>query len=171
MRACKSCSFFLSYFGRCSNNQTKLVRECSFPWLATNLKAKGKPVAGGQLTATREIAGIRVGFMGLVESEWIDTLPDLPEDLVYVAVRGGILKTKKWMAETVFIFDWHFGVIVSLQGTRTFKSARRRRRLSSEALGAILSLPSPTCARHDAKQNNQPTNQPTKKGRGIQRAG
>ena len=27
--------------------------------------------------------GVRVGFMGLVEPEWIDTLPDPPESMEY----------------------------------------------------------------------------------------
>lgn len=62
----------------------KLSHQCQFPWLLTNiLDGEGKPPANGLQYLVLERNGVRIGFMGLAEKEWIDTLPDPPESIRY----------------------------------------------------------------------------------------
>ena len=39
--------------------------------------------ARGKRKVVLDIQGVTVGFMGLAEKDWIDTLPDPPEDIQY----------------------------------------------------------------------------------------
>lgn len=58
--------------------------NCAFPWLLANVvdKASGKPLAGAAPTHVIEKGGVKVGFVGLAEREWIATLALVPEDSV-----------------------------------------------------------------------------------------
>ena len=58
--------------------------NCTFPWLLANVvdKASGKPLAGAAPTHVLEKGGVKVGFVGLAEREWIATLALVPEDSV-----------------------------------------------------------------------------------------
>ncbi len=49
---------------------------CTFPWLATNMRdSKGVCYGGSKdFVVTTLPNGVRVGFLGLIESEWISTL-------------------------------------------------------------------------------------------------
>ncbi|PNW85315.1 hypothetical protein CHLRE_03g180600v5 [Chlamydomonas reinhardtii] len=57
-------------------NLLKLNSQCKFPWLMANVldRATGKPYANAAGTWTTEWNGIKVGVVGLVEEEWLDTL-------------------------------------------------------------------------------------------------
>ncbi|XP_005099801.1 mannosylglucosyl-3-phosphoglycerate phosphatase [Aplysia californica] len=75
--------------------------QCKFPWLLSNVKdmVNNEPLARGETYLMIEHAGIKIGIIGLVEEEWIDTLSTLdPEDMTFIdfveAGRnlGGILR-------------------------------------------------------------------------------
>jgi 5'-nucleotidase len=65
-----------------------LTKICEFPWLCANVEdpslGEGVSIAGLQkglvLTASN---GVKIGVVGLVEKEWLDTINGLPEGLVY----------------------------------------------------------------------------------------
>jgi 5'-nucleotidase len=51
--------------------------ECAdFPWLLSNVvdAVTGQPLADGKRSLVIEFQGWRVGLMGLIEIEWLDTL-------------------------------------------------------------------------------------------------
>ncbi|KAI9274933.1 Metallo-dependent phosphatase-like protein [Helicostylum pulchrum] len=62
----------------------KLIGQTNFPWLLSN-------VLNGEDTAHEiiqrylivEHVGLRIGFIGLVEKEWIQTIPSFPPELTY----------------------------------------------------------------------------------------
>jgi len=55
------------------------------PWLCSNCDDKhtGEPLGGGERTHVLERGGLRIGFMGLIEGDWITTLAMDTSDLVY----------------------------------------------------------------------------------------
>jgi len=64
-----------------------LVSKCNFPWLMANVldKETGKPYANAKATHMMDWNGIKVGFAGLVEQEWLDTLGAVnPNDVEYI---------------------------------------------------------------------------------------
>ncbi|KAJ1956269.1 hypothetical protein EC988_001439 [Linderina pennispora] len=63
-----------------------LVQRNNFPWVISNLTDKdtGGPAATGSVThLVKEVGGMRVGIIGIVEKEWLDTLPCLPPTFQY----------------------------------------------------------------------------------------
>jgi 5'-nucleotidase len=52
------------------------TRECIFPWLLSNVVdvLSGEPLANGKRFVVLDWEGHRVGIMGLIEKEWLDTL-------------------------------------------------------------------------------------------------
>ncbi|KAH8596773.1 5'-nucleotidase [Bisporella sp. PMI_857] len=65
-----------------------LAGQCKFPWLLANVldPALGKDVPLGNATKTVILTssnGIKVGVIGLVEREWLDTINSLPPGLIY----------------------------------------------------------------------------------------
>lgn len=65
----------------------EVVQKTSFPWLLSNVidNLTNKPLADGQESCIVEWSGYKVGIMGLVEEEWIETLATLdPEDVTYL---------------------------------------------------------------------------------------
>eukprot|EP00698_Gefionella_okellyi_P023220 TRINITY_DN785_c0_g1_i4.p1 TRINITY_DN785_c0_g1~~TRINITY_DN785_c0_g1_i4.p1 ORF type:complete len:450 (+),score=111.83 TRINITY_DN785_c0_g1_i4:389-1738(+) len=54
----------------------KLVKCSDFPWLLSNVYEKGttKPLGGGIRKLSIHHQGHKIGLMGLVEAEWLDTL-------------------------------------------------------------------------------------------------
>ncbi|CAG5129813.1 unnamed protein product [Candidula unifasciata] len=63
-----------------------MAEQCKFPWLLSNVNdmVNNEPLAQGQTHAIIEHAGIKIGIMGLVEKEWIDTLSTLdPADVLF----------------------------------------------------------------------------------------
>ncbi|ETI23520.1 hypothetical protein G647_05322 [Cladophialophora carrionii CBS 160.54] len=70
-----------------------LAQKCDFPWLLANVLDPqhgpdvplGKALKTVMLTASN---GIKIGVIGLVEREWLDTINSLPPDLVYKSVSA-----------------------------------------------------------------------------------
>ncbi|KAK9369392.1 Metallo-dependent phosphatase-like protein [Lipomyces kononenkoae] len=60
-----------------------LKRQCDFPWMIANVLVEGSPIAEGVEFVIKEVSGIRIGFVGLVEKEWLETINSLPQDVVY----------------------------------------------------------------------------------------
>ena len=60
------------------------MAQTSFPWLMSNVvdNESGKQLAGGGVTHTVDWGGRKVGLVGLVESEWLDTLATINTDQV-----------------------------------------------------------------------------------------
>lgn len=65
----------------------KWVEMCKFPWLMSNVidNETGRPLGNGKISHIMNHNGCRVGLMGLVEKEWLDTLPTIdPNEVTYV---------------------------------------------------------------------------------------
>ena len=62
----------------------KLRSKCTFPWFISNVKVKatGKQLADGEISQifTHPETGLKIGLMGLVESEWMATLATVEEE-------------------------------------------------------------------------------------------
>lgn len=57
---------------------------CNFPWLLSNMVGRQNKIpARGIRTHIMERHGLKIGFMGLAEQDWIATLSDPPEDIQY----------------------------------------------------------------------------------------
>ncbi|EEA05823.1 5'-nucleotidase and phosphodiesterase protein, putative [Cryptosporidium muris RN66] len=59
-----------------------LTGSCNFPWLISNVydAYTGEPLANGRSYRLFEWQGRRIGIMGLVERDWLKTLPTIVED-------------------------------------------------------------------------------------------
>ncbi|GLC44357.1 hypothetical protein PLESTB_000478100 [Pleodorina starrii] len=57
-------------------NLKKLNAKCNFPWLMANVLERGAdvPYGGADKTWMKDWNGIKVGIVGLVEEEWLETL-------------------------------------------------------------------------------------------------
>ncbi|XP_059158773.1 mannosylglucosyl-3-phosphoglycerate phosphatase-like [Physella acuta] len=70
------------------------AEQCKFPWLLSNVKdmVNNEPLARGETYVMLEHAGIKIGIIGLVEEEWIDTLSTLdPDDVTFIDfVEAGV---------------------------------------------------------------------------------
>jgi len=63
-----------------------LVEKTEFPWLMSNVidNETGRPLADGKVHHTIEWEGRKIGLIGLVEKEWLDTLATInPEEVDY----------------------------------------------------------------------------------------
>ncbi|CAG8461109.1 11978_t:CDS:2, partial [Acaulospora morrowiae] len=62
-----------------------LVGMTKFPWLLSNVldQESGEPAAGGKRWHILEKGGLKLGIIGLVEKEWLETIPGLPKTLQY----------------------------------------------------------------------------------------
>lgn len=70
-----------------------LAGQCNFPWLLANVldPALGEDVPLGNAKKTLIVTssnGIRIGIIGLVEREWLDTINSLPPNLEYKSVSA-----------------------------------------------------------------------------------
>ncbi|KAL2419839.1 hypothetical protein ABEF95_006303 [Exophiala dermatitidis] len=68
-----------------------LASQCKFPWLLANVldPALGDDVPLGNAKKTVMLTssnGVKVGVIGLVEREWLDTINSLPPNLIYKSV-------------------------------------------------------------------------------------
>ncbi|RKP26244.1 Metallo-dependent phosphatase-like protein, partial [Syncephalis pseudoplumigaleata] len=63
----------------------KLAGLCNFPWLLSNVfdSSTKAPLANGKEYVVVERAGIKIGVIGLVEREWLQTISDLPPTVEY----------------------------------------------------------------------------------------
>ncbi|KAJ2686706.1 hypothetical protein IWW39_003454 [Coemansia spiralis] len=63
-----------------------LIKRNNFPWVITNLtdRETGGPAARNSVGyLVKQVGGIRVGIIGIIEKEWLDTLPCLPPTFEY----------------------------------------------------------------------------------------
>ncbi|GBC00114.1 hypothetical protein RclHR1_03750013 [Rhizophagus clarus] len=62
-----------------------LVRETNFPWLLSNVldSESGNPFANGKKFHIMEKNDLKLGIIGLVEKDWLETIPGLPPTLQY----------------------------------------------------------------------------------------
>ncbi|KAJ2745135.1 hypothetical protein GGI20_002397 [Coemansia sp. BCRC 34301] len=63
-----------------------LIQRNNFPWVITNLtdRETGGPAARNSVSyLVKQVSGIRVGIIGIIEKEWLDTLPCLPPTFEY----------------------------------------------------------------------------------------
>ncbi|KAI1622919.1 5'-nucleotidase [Exophiala viscosa] len=70
-----------------------LASQCDFPWLLANVTDPqlGEDVPLGNALKTTILTasnGIKIGLVGLVEREWLDTINSLPPNLVYKSVSA-----------------------------------------------------------------------------------
>ncbi|KAG0643879.1 Metallo-dependent phosphatase-like protein [Tuber brumale] len=70
-----------------------LAKQCEFPWLCANVEdpALGEGVSIGGLPKTVMLEssnGLKVGVIGLVEREWLDTINSLPPNLKYTSASS-----------------------------------------------------------------------------------
>ncbi|XP_041377025.1 mannosylglucosyl-3-phosphoglycerate phosphatase-like [Gigantopelta aegis] len=65
----------------------EVAKSTTFPWLLSNVQdnLSQEPLALGEVTQMLEWNGIKIGLVGLVEEEWIETLATLdPDDVTYI---------------------------------------------------------------------------------------
>eukprot|EP00095_Tigriopus_kingsejongensis_P003160 maker-scaffold791_size96783-snap-gene-0.28 protein:Tk03160 transcript:maker-scaffold791_size96783-snap-gene-0.28-mRNA-1 annotation:"5 -nucleotidase" len=65
---------------------TEHMEKTSFPWLISNVvdNETGRPLADGLVTHVMDWCGRKIGLMGLVENEWLDTLATInPEEVTF----------------------------------------------------------------------------------------
>lgn len=70
-----------------------LASQCNFPWLLANVldPALGENVPLGNALRTTMLTasnGMKVGIIGLVEREWLDTINSLPPNLKYLSASA-----------------------------------------------------------------------------------
>ncbi|CAG5057560.1 unnamed protein product [Parnassius apollo] len=64
-----------------------LVAQCNFPWLMSNVidNETGRPLGDGKITHALLCNGHKIGLIGLVEQEWLDTLATInPEEVTFI---------------------------------------------------------------------------------------
>ncbi|XP_060807227.1 snake venom 5'-nucleotidase isoform X1 [Amyelois transitella] len=64
-----------------------LVAQCNFPWLMSNVidNETGRPLGDGKITHALMCNGHKIGLIGLVEQEWLDTLATInPEEVTFI---------------------------------------------------------------------------------------
>jgi 2',3'-cyclic-nucleotide 2'-phosphodiesterase (5'-nucleotidase family) len=72
-----------------------LAKRCKFPWLCANVldPALGEDVPLGNCRRTVMLEasnGIKIGVVGVVEREWLDTINTLPPNLKYVSASATV---------------------------------------------------------------------------------
>ncbi|KAL1115309.1 hypothetical protein AAG570_007340 [Ranatra chinensis] len=63
------------------------VAETNFPWLMSNVidNETGRPLGDGKITHVVDWAGKRIGLVGLVEQEWLETLATInPSEVTFI---------------------------------------------------------------------------------------
>lgn len=67
---------------------TEHIKNTNFPWLMSNVidNETGRPLGSGKSTHIIKHNNIKIGLMGLVEKEWLDTLPTIdPKEVTYTS--------------------------------------------------------------------------------------
>lgn len=65
----------------------KWVEKTTFPWLMSNVidNETGRPLGNGKITHIINHGDVKVGLIGLVEKEWLDTIPTIdPNEVTFV---------------------------------------------------------------------------------------
>lgn len=66
---------------------TDLIKKTEFPWLMSNVvdNETGRPLGGGKITHFLYHNQTTIGLIGLVEKEWLETLPTIdPKEVTYI---------------------------------------------------------------------------------------
>ncbi|KAK7868782.1 hypothetical protein R5R35_003628 [Gryllus longicercus] len=66
---------------------SELTAQTNFPWLMSNVidQETGRPLGDGRITHVVDWNGKRLGLIGLVEQEWLDTLSNInPEEVTFL---------------------------------------------------------------------------------------
>ena len=66
---------------------SQLVENCTFPWLMSNVidNETGEQLGNGKTYCVFERNNKKIGVIGLVEREWLETLPTIdPEELTFL---------------------------------------------------------------------------------------
>ncbi|CAG8448731.1 2166_t:CDS:2 [Diversispora eburnea] len=94
----------------------KLVDATTFPWLLSNVldSESGNPVAGGKKIYILEKGGLKLGILGLVEKEWLETIPGLPSTLQY----QDFLKVGKELASQLRDPPYSVDLVIALTHSR-----------------------------------------------------
>lgn len=75
-----------------------LAKKCNFPWLCSNVEdpalGEGVSLAGVEKTKILESGGRKVGVIGVVEKEWLETVNSLPPGLKFIEPVDAV---KKWV--------------------------------------------------------------------------
>eukprot|EP00731_Ephydatia_muelleri_P026836 Em0018g936a len=82
----------------------KVSQQTSFPWLMSNVldRRTNRPLAEGKRYIVLDWKGTKVGLMGLVEWEWLDTLANLgQEDVVFTDFVDVALELVKELKQQV----------------------------------------------------------------------
>ncbi|GFZ51509.1 hypothetical protein JCM24511_09276 [Saitozyma sp. JCM 24511] len=76
---------------------TKLLESTTFPWLLSNIvdSSTGRTPAPLRRCWITERCGVRIGIIGLVEEDWIATIPSWPETFKYRPMKETALELSK----------------------------------------------------------------------------
>lgn len=62
----------------------KIIEKCNFPWLLSNITDKqGQPLAGTKKSLLLDHKGHKIGFIGLAERDWLDSLSFDKSNVLY----------------------------------------------------------------------------------------
>ncbi|KAF8969879.1 Metallo-dependent phosphatase [Flammula alnicola] len=80
---------------------SKLIEDTNFPWLLSNIvdSTTSRTPENLEEFVVIERAGIRVGFIGLVEKEWIATVSSWPPEFVYKSMKDTGLALSKLLRD------------------------------------------------------------------------
>ncbi|KAK4685256.1 hypothetical protein P7C73_g4898, partial [Tremellales sp. Uapishka_1] len=76
---------------------TTLIASCNFPWLLSNIVDKTtneQPTPFLKYWIT-ERCGLKIGVVGLVEEDWIATIPSWPQNFVYRSMKDTALEISR----------------------------------------------------------------------------
>lgn len=80
-------SYCLLYIDHGLEVLSQWVAQTEFPWLMSNVldNETGRPLGEGRITHVVHWEGRRIGLLGLVEKEWLDTLATInPEETTFL---------------------------------------------------------------------------------------
>ncbi|KAF9472767.1 flagellar associated protein [Pholiota conissans] len=81
---------------------TKLIHDTKFPWILSNIidTTTSRTPEGLHEYAVVERAGVRIGFIGLVEQEWITTVSSWPSTFMYQSMKETGIKLSKLLRDS-----------------------------------------------------------------------
>jgi 2',3'-cyclic-nucleotide 2'-phosphodiesterase (5'-nucleotidase family) len=115
---------------------TKLVGATHFPWLLSNVIDANTGTSPEPLRRfyVTERAGVRVGLVGLVEQDWIATIPSWPTNFVYRPMKDVALELSRELRDPNG--PHKVDIIIALTHSRVPNDVQ----LANE-LGAVADLP------------------------------
>lgn len=79
--------FYLGFSDHGLDVLVELIKKTTFPWLMSNVvdNETGRPLGGGKISHYIFHNQISIGLIGLVEKEWLETLPTIdPKEVTYI---------------------------------------------------------------------------------------